>query len=449
MLDEAKKLYLSKQYAKALPELEKAYKSDPKSPAYNQWYGNCLLETGKLADSEKYLQYAASKNVQEASRSLGKLYFLQYKFEESADSYQKYIDLLKKKKETKDIPEIESLKNTSLDAARMLSHCEDIQIIDSVIVNKKDFLSAYEFLSKESGTLSELNSLLTYENQLGDKRYYAKVNKDKKYRIYSQNKLMNDWSEEMMLNIPSEPVEDINYPFVLSDGVTIYYASTKQGSIGGYDLFVTRFNSSTESYFKPEQLGMPFNSPYNDYMMAIDEYNEIGYFATDRFQPVGKVVVYAFIPNAEKVKINNMDAKYLQNRAMITSIKDSQRKGVNYKAKLTLIKNEQQKDQEKEAKEFEFVINDNIVYYKLDDFTSHAARQFFTMYQEMSKQLLSLKNQLDEKRKSYMDGNPQKKKSLTASILEDEEKMIDLTNRCKDLEIKTRNTEIKHLRANQ
>ena len=34
----------------------------------------------------------------------------------------------------------------------------------------------------------------------------------------------------------------------------------------GYDIFVTRYNTNTYSYLMPENVGMPFNSPYNDYM---------------------------------------------------------------------------------------------------------------------------------------------------------------------------------------
>ena len=56
-----------------------------------------------------------------------------------------------------------------------------------------------------------------------------------------------------------------NYPYVLSDGVTIYYASDGDGSMGGYDIFVTRYNTNTDTYLVPENVGMPFNSPYNDY----------------------------------------------------------------------------------------------------------------------------------------------------------------------------------------
>ncbi len=448
-LEEAKALYLKGEYAKALPAFENVVKTTPNNSSYNQWYGNCLLETGKTDESEKYLKFAASKNVRESFRSLGKLYFIQYKFKESEESYEKYLVFLRKEKQVKEIETYETLKSQSKEAARMLSHCEDIQIIDSMIVNKKDFLKAYGLLSKEAGTVFESNGFPVYENQLQDKRYYTKMDNKKKYRLYSQTKLMNKWSEETLLKLLVDSVANDNYPFVLSDGVTIYYASTGQGSIGGYDLFVTRYNSSSNTYFKPEQLGMPFNSPYNDYMLAIDEYNGVGYFATDRFQPEGKVVIYTFIPNKEKVTIESDNENYLINRAQITSIKQSQKKDVNYAFLLQQIKKDQQKHQEKVAREFEFVINDNIVYYKIDDFESHAAKQLFVQYQDIKKQLTILNNQLEDKRKAYPEGIPAKKASLSKSILADEKKSEDLAVQCNELAVQTRNTEIKYLRNNR
>ena len=351
-LEEAKFLYVNGEYAKALPVFENAVKKTPKNSSYNQWYGSCLLETGKFNESEKYLKFAASRNVQESFRSLGKLYFILYKFKESEEAYEKYLVCLRKEKQIIEIETIEKLRDQSKDAARMLDHCEDIQIIDSVIVNKKNFLEKYGILSKESGTVFELDGIPVYENQLQDKRYYAKLDDKKKYRLYSQTKLMNKWSDETLLKLPVDATGDDNYPFVLSDGVTIYYASTGLGSTGGYDLFVTRYNSGSETYFKPERLGMPFNSPYNDYMLVIDEYNDVGYFATDRFQPEEQVVIYTFIPNKEKMTIQTEDRNYLVDRAKITSIKQSQKKGIDYKSKLLKIKTDQQESTEIIAKEF-------------------------------------------------------------------------------------------------
>jgi hypothetical protein len=60
------------------------------------------------------------------------------------------------------------------------------------------------------------------------------------------------------------------YPFVLSDGLTIYFSTTGHQSFGGYDIFVTRYNLTNDSYLAPNQMNMPFNSPFNDYLMVVD-----------------------------------------------------------------------------------------------------------------------------------------------------------------------------------
>lgn len=86
--------------------------------------------------------------------------------------------------------------------------------------------------------------------------------------------------------------------------MTIYYASDGDGSMGGYDIFVTRYNTNTDTYLVPENVGMPFNSPYNDYMYVIDEYNNLGWFASDRYQPEDKVCIYVFVPNDSKRTYN-------------------------------------------------------------------------------------------------------------------------------------------------
>lgn len=68
--------------------------------------------------------------------------------------------------------------------------------------------------------------------------------------------------------------------------------------------FVTRYNTNTDTYLVPENVGMPFNSPYNDYMYVIDEYNNLGWFASDRYQPEDKVCIYVFVPNDSKRTYN-------------------------------------------------------------------------------------------------------------------------------------------------
>lgn len=446
-LDEARKLYLEGRYEEALPIFEKAVGSSPKNASYNQWYGNCLLETGKLEESEEYLKFAASKNIQEAYNSLGKLYFRTYRFEESVSAYEEFIAHLEKKKESQQIPEIQYKSDVSKRAARMLSRCEDIQIIDSVIVDKNTFLSGYP-LSEEAGTLKILNELsgtVVYENQLKNKRYYAKPAGDKHFRLFTQSELQGKWLDEKMLELPVDTVADDNYPYVLADGVTVYFASTGRESIGGYDLFTTRYNMNSDNYLTPEQMGMPFNSIYNDYMLVVDEFNGVGYFATDRFQEPGKIVIYTYIPNDEIKTIDSEDQDILLGRARILSIRDTWKPGMDYQALLQRIKESVVPITPMKKTDFIFVVNDNIVYYTLNDFESDSAKQLFIRSQNLGQQIAGLETELDSQRLAYSKGN----KSVASSIKTNEVELEKMYDDYRSQVIKARNTEIKYLRQNQ
>ena len=107
--------------------------------------------------------------------------------------------------------------------------------------------------------------------------------------------------------------------------ITLYYGAKGPESIGGYDIFVTRYDMDERKFLYPENIGMPFNSLANDYLYAIDEINNIGWFVSDRHQPEGKVCIYIFIPNTTRktYDFNNIDQEKLTRLARISSIKET------------------------------------------------------------------------------------------------------------------------------
>ena len=60
-------------------------------------------------------------------------------------------------------------------------------------------------------------------------------------------------------------------------------------------------------------------------MYVIDEFNALGWFASDRYQPEGKVCIYVFIPNSSKQVYNyeGMDPDKMISLAQLHSIKDT------------------------------------------------------------------------------------------------------------------------------
>ena len=399
------------------------------------------IQAQTLEDAD--LLFSKKKYVEAAD-----MYYQLYQFDKSAKTYQMQIDLLMKGKKPR-VQAADSIKPLLQQAeklARMVSHCEDIQIIDSVTVNKNDFLKAY-FTGEETGTLKQTNATVVYENQLQDRRFFGKKDKNGHFHLYSQSKIQDQWADEKPLNIPADTAANDNFPFVMPDGLTIYYASTGNGSIGGYDLFVSRYNLNNDTYLAPNQMGMPFNSLYNDYMLVIDEVNNIGYFASDRFQPEDKVVIYTFIPNNEFKSLDNKDEQVLIDRAKITSIRDTWLPNVDYQSKLRKIKADISKEQYKVKKDFTFVINDSIVYYTLADFESDAAKKSYLKSKDMEETIKKIENQLDSQRKTFAEGTNAQKQSLRSPILSNERQIESLYQTYYKTLIDTRNTEIKYLRT--
>lgn len=451
-LDQAKKLYNEGQYAEAKPALEKLVKQAPSNPSYNLWYGVCCYETGDIEGAEKYLKVAVKRKVMDAYRYLADIYYRTYRFDEAAEMLEDHIDLLTKKKQ--DTQASEDRLSLVEDALRMMEKTEDVQIIDSMVVKKNDFLSAYT-LSEESGTLTSFKDFFqsnesvsssVYMNQKGDKIYYAHTADSGKYCLFSQSKLIDKWGDEKQLTIGSDTGVDNNYPFVMTDGVTIYYASTGNNSIGGYDLFVTRYNIKSDTYLAPEQLGMPFNSPFNDYMIVYDETKGLGWFVSDRFQPEGKVCVYLFIPNNEHNRVTSEDIEVKRSRAAVFSIKDSWKQGSNYSNLVELSHKEIPFGEVKVKKDFEFVINNNLTYYRLSEIKSTDAKNTYSKVVAMNKQIKELSGKLADMRVAYSSGNNTKKEQLKSSILEAETRLDELSDQVEDLEKKARNAEINYLK---
>ena len=443
-LDRAKILYNEGDYESAKPVFEKLVKQSPSNSSYNLWYGVCCYETGDMEAAEKHLLAANRRKVAESYRYLAQLYTKTYRFDNAIEMWEGYIAQQSKKKE--DTSETENKLYQARNMLRMQDRTEDVQIIDSMVVDKQAFLKTYS-LSEESGTLLSYNnffntkediSSVVYKNQKSNKIYYARRSEEGIYSIYSQTKLLDAWGDEKLL-LPKN-TEDNNYPFVLSDGVTMYFASKENGSIGGYDIFITRYNTNTNSYLAPEQMGMPFNSPHNDYMMVIDEAKGLGWFASDRNQPEDKVCIYLFIPDPLRKRIEDLeDSEMIRNRASLLSIKDTWKKDAAEYAELIKLAHTSTTQNESKERDFEFIVNDKTTYYTLDEIKSNEAKKIYSEVIDINRQIENLKDRLTEVRDSYTKGNPSAREQLKPMIIQAENQLYQLMEESEEMEKKARN----------
>ena len=320
---------------------------------------------------------------------------------------------------------------------------QQIIIVDSIVVNKDQFLASIR-LSSECGQLMNTGAFFRnqlqgtlYLNEMGNKVYFSQPDGHQQ-QLYTADKLGNEWSKPQPLQGLSEGIDEASYPFMLTDGLTFYFAGKGEESIGGYDIFMTRYDSRSGSFLKPENIGMPFNSEANDYMYAIDEANRIGYFVSDRRQPEGKVCIYIFIPSDTRKTYDN--SKYteeqIRNFADIASIADTWGNGTERKAALDRIK----------SKYATHDVPGQLV--STGDAASAVefhSKEANSLYQKLLKEQNALdivNSSLDMLRQKYHKANASERNSMKSEILKLEEQALQLNTSVKQLTKATRNAEI-------
>ena len=310
----------------------------------------------------------------------------------------------------------------------MINATERLTVVDSIVVNKKNFLDHIK-LSEESGTLhtyaaffnrSDSSGCTVYRSELGNKIYFSQPDENKTLRLYTSDLVGGKWTTPHELDeLEGDIVQ--NYPFMMSDGVTLYYAAQGNESIGGYDIFVTRYDMDEKKFLYPENIGMPYNSPANDYMLAIDEFNNLGWFVSDRNQPEGKVCIYVFIPNdIRKVYDTNIyPPEDLAPLALLTRIADTwgdQDAVKEARQRLQEVLSAPKKVVKK--KDFEFVINDQTTYTLLKDFQSKEGRDRMARWMKNMRQLELNQQHLQTLRDRYAASNEAQRQTLGPQILQ-------------------------------
>ena len=122
--------------------------------------------------------------------------------------------------------------------------------------------------------------------------YYSAHDQDGAVNIYRTDKKDSTWSAPYLLNEYLVSSSDEIYPMLSPDGKHLYFASSGLYGMGGYDLYVSTWNEDQKEWGPPSNMGMPFSSPYNDFLYMNTEDGKYTIFASDRACPGDSVDVY-------------------------------------------------------------------------------------------------------------------------------------------------------------
>jgi hypothetical protein len=316
---------------------------------------------------------------------------------------------------------------------RKLQVTERVTFIDSMLLKKEEVMDML-YLGNENGSVASYAKFFNvkekdtldctlFRSQLGDKIIYAQPDTAAVLHLYASEMIGQKWCEPVLLPGLEDTVSH-NYPFMLADGTTLYYASKSEEGLGGYDIYMTRWDSDTQRFFKPENIGMPFNSAANDYLYLVDEFNQLGWFVTDRGQGGDTVCVYCFIPNETRriYDTSTMGRDTLVALANINSIRDTWTDQERVKDALNRLDILRTKSKRSAQSQFHFIVNDRITYTNLSQFRNEESRKLANKWLKLVDERNKASEQLEELRKQYSVSRPEKKAELAASILALEQK---------------------------
>ena len=85
---------------------------------------------------------------------------------------------------------------------------------------------------------------------------------------------------------------DEDGPFIDYDGKTLYFSSKGHKGMGGYDIYKTVYDSATQTWSEPINIGYPMNTPDEDVYFVSTVDGKRGYYSSAREDGLGYTDIY-------------------------------------------------------------------------------------------------------------------------------------------------------------
>lgn len=374
--------------------------------------GKELCLEGRYAEALKYLEKAVAQN-----RRSGALWYLAiarqhlYDFDGAIDAIEAYLPNLHSEEW---LGRADSLLAECKIGQRAFEHTLDVVVIDSMLVPRQNFFEFYH-LGEESGRILPSKDGLLFENQSGNHRIFPY-----EAGFGECHKFQDQWDEIRPLKGIGSSAFQVLDPFLLTDGETLFFACDSTPGMGGLDIYRTTFDAEEGKFYQPERMGMPFNSPFDDYMMAVDETHKVGWWATERNAVPDSVMIYLFLFDDEEKTLDEPTIS----RARIDCLSETWEDAAGYADLLEQIYHPQVSIPLEDK--LHIIIAEGVIYDSVDQFRSQDAREAFVLSEKTVRQIEETTAKLNAMRLSYSKSNETQRTALASQILECEDRLLSL-----------------------
>ncbi|MFP4024513.1 MAG: hypothetical protein ACLFVR_08295 [Thiohalospira sp.] len=304
--------FMQKNYSDAYSYFNQMLKIYPKDPIYNYYTGICLLHLENNPDKAlNILRYAATQDVpDDVYFYLGLAYHRNYQFDEAIKNYE-WFEKRVTKKQINDYA-LENYKAMARNGSYLIKYGKKYSVYSRESISKDNFYKQYQFNDLDGKFVDrddffgwEKDSLagstvLFVPNELerNEVLFFAAKNKTRgDYDLFRITKLTDTtWSQpENLGDIINTPFDE-NYPFIHSDGTTLFFASKGHYSMGGYDVYKSSWDWSRQTWSESENIGFPVNSPFDDILYVPSANNKLALVSSNRACGTNEYTVYKIDP---------------------------------------------------------------------------------------------------------------------------------------------------------
>ena len=265
-----------------------------------------------------------------------------YRFSQAADLFGEALRM------TEDSLVRQGIEDRLLQAQNgrnMLAYCSQPSVVARQRFSIEDFFLYYPLKDRSWRSVpNQLDSLdggdLVRAMYLPDGEseiYYSAADADGIHNIYRTHLQDTVWAVPELINETLTSSSDEIFPMLSPDGNSLYFSSKGLYGMGGYDLYVSRWNRETHDWETPVNLGFPYSSPADDFLFMNTPDGKYSLFASNRECAKDSVWLYVLeydgmpvrkaLSDPEQVKalsrlVPDNDPSRLENRGAVASLEE-------------------------------------------------------------------------------------------------------------------------------
>jgi len=218
----------------------------------------------------------------------------------------------------------------------MMDFCTTPSVISRYRFSVEDFFLYYPLPDKSwrpvpnqlDSTADEPFVRATYIPDGASQLYYSAKDEAGVRNIYKTSFRDTIWTVPELINETLTSSGNEIFPMISADGQSLYFSSKGLFGMGGYDLYVSKWNDDLKDWDTPSNLGFPYSSPYDDFLFMKTSDGKYTIFASNRECSADSVCVYVLEQEENPVHKKIEDVAVLRELASLKP-KDNASNAIN------------------------------------------------------------------------------------------------------------------------